>query len=74
MFGLLARCALLLVRRCGLHAQLRLLGLVLEDQAFQHRLRGLAFFFVELLQCLELQAQGVVGAAFVLIEYEVCRR
>lgn len=37
-----------------------------EDQAFQHGLCGGAFVVVELLQCLELQAQRVAGAAFVL--------
>lgn len=35
-------------------AQLGLLGLVLEDQPFQHGLRGLALVIVELLQRLEL--------------------
>lgn len=47
-------------------SQLGLLGLVLEDQPFEHGLRGLALVVVELLQRLELQAQGVVGAAFVI--------
>lgn len=43
---------------------------VLEDQAFEHGLCGLASIVVELLQRLELQAQGVVRAAFVLFEQQ----
>lgn len=54
--GLLRLAAGLLL---GLHAQLRLPGLVLEDQAFQHRLRGGALVIVELLQRLELSNLGV---------------
>lgn len=61
---------LLLAGASRLHAQLRLLGLVLEDQAFEHGLRGLASLVVELLQRLELQAQGVIGAALVLVEQQ----
>lgn len=34
---------------------------MLEDESFKHGLRGLSFVFVELLQGLGLQAQGVVG-------------
>lgn len=41
---------------------------MLEDQAFQHRLRGGALVVVELLQCLELQAQRIAGATLVLLE------
>lgn len=44
---------------------------MLEDQPFEHGLRGLAFLFVELLQRLELQAQGVVGAALVFVEQQL---
>lgn len=43
---------------------------MLEDQAFEHGLRGLASLVVELLQRLELQAQGVIGAALVLVEQQ----
>ncbi len=45
-----------------------LLGLMLEDETFEHFLRGLAVVVVKLLQRLELQAQGVAGTAFVVDE------
>ena len=44
---------------------------MLEDEAFEDGLRGLAFVFVELLQRLELQAQGIVRAALVLVEQQL---
>ena len=41
-----------------------LLGLVLEDQSFEHAGGELLVFFVELLDRFELQLDGFVGAAF----------
>ena len=48
-----------------------LLGLVLENQAFQQPLCELLVFVVELLECLELEFEQIVGAAFVLVEGSV---
>jgi hypothetical protein len=51
-------------------AQDHLSGLVLEDQALQHLLCNLQLIRIELAQRLELQAQSVVGSAFVLVEQQ----
>lgn len=44
-------------------AQLRLLGLVLEDQTFEHGKRALALFLIERLQHFKLQTQSVIRSA-----------
>ncbi len=41
---------------------------MLGDQAFEHLLCGLSLVLVELLQGFELQAEGVILAAFVFVK------
>lgn len=60
----LCRCT---VRRL---AQQRLLGLVLEDQAFEHAARQIPVLFVELADGLELEQQALIGSALGLPEQQ----
>lgn len=57
----------------GLRGPVKAVGVVLEDQPFQHGLGDLLLFRREVLDGLELQAAVIVRAALVLVEKQHIR-